>query len=101
MIADVQHLLMLFGCPFIVAPQEAESQCAQLEQLGLVHGTITDDNDILLFGGRKVYRHMCSRSKSPALYVADDVEKVLGLDRVKLISLAYFLGSDYNEGIKV
>eukprot|EP00045_Choanoeca_perplexa_P015368 m.192554 g.192554 ORF g.192554 m.192554 type:complete len:1442 (-) comp16964_c0_seq1:1864-6189(-) len=100
MITEVQHLLMLFGCPYIVAPQEAESQCAQLEQLGLVDGTITDDNDVLLFGGRKVYRHMCSRSKSPTLYVAEDIDQVLGLDRTKLISLAYFLGSDYNEGIK-
>jgi DNA excision repair protein ERCC-5 len=101
MINDVQHLLMLFGCPFLVAPQEAESQCATLELLGLSQGSITDDNDVLLFGGRTVYRHMCSQAKPPTLYLAEDVERGLGLDRDKLINLAYLLGSDYNSGLQV
>ena len=43
--------------PFLEGPGEAEAQCAYLEVSGVTAGTITDDGDVLLFGGRKVYRH--------------------------------------------
>ena len=99
MIVDVQHLLRLFGCPYVVAPQEAESQCAKLEELGLVSGVITDDNDVFLFGGRRVYRHVCSQKKEMQLFLADDLEQLAGLSRDTLVDLAYLLGSDYTAGI--
>ena len=99
MLQEAQQLLQLFGLPFIIAPMEAEAQCAALEQLGLTQGTITDDSDVLLFGGQNVYRRVCSRAKAPEFYRAADIESYLGLDRDKLIQLAYLLGCDYTPGI--
>ena len=46
----------MFGLPYIVADQEAEAQCAWLDAQGLVDGVATDDNDVFLFGGQRVYR---------------------------------------------
>ena len=46
----------MFGVPYIIAPQEAEAQCAWLDAEGLVDGVVTDDNDAFLFGARRVYR---------------------------------------------
>lgn len=56
MYQECQELLTMFGLPYIIAPTEAEAQCAWLEQAGLVDGVITDDNDAFLFGGQRVYR---------------------------------------------
>ena len=45
------------------SPPQAEAQCAYLEQAGLVDGVVTDDNDVFLFGGRHVYRHIFENKK--------------------------------------
>ncbi|KAJ5748610.1 uncharacterized protein N7511_010306 [Penicillium nucicola] len=99
MINECQQLLTLFGLPYITAPMEAEAQCAELVSLGLVDGIVTDDSDIFLFGGTRVYKNMFSQSKFVECYLASDLEKEYALHRQKLISFAHLLGSDYTEGI--
>eukprot|EP00041_Stephanoeca_diplocostata_P035863 m.1280773 g.1280773 ORF g.1280773 m.1280773 type:complete len:215 (-) comp24769_c0_seq23:414-1058(-) len=99
MIAETQAMLGMFGLPYVVAPMEAEAQCAAMELDGLTKGSISDDSDIFLFGGRNVYRRVCSKNKSPEKYSATQLQRCLGLDREKLIRLAYLLGCDYTAGI--
>ncbi|MCJ8747814.1 hypothetical protein PDJAM_G00157870 [Pangasius djambal] len=96
---ESQELLRLFGVPFIVAPMEAEAQCAALDRTDQTHGTITDDSDVWLFGGRHVYKNFFNSNKYVEHYQYIDIQNQLGLDRTKLINLAYLLGSDYTEGI--
>jgi DNA excision repair protein ERCC-5 len=57
MCRECQELLQYFGLPYIIAPAEAEAQCAWLDANGLVDGVVTDDNDAFLFGASNVYRH--------------------------------------------
>jgi DNA excision repair protein ERCC-5 len=92
-------MLRLFGIPYITAPMEAEAQCATLVSLGLVEGIITDDSDVFLFGGLRVYKNMFNQSKTVECFFSRDLERELGLDRNTLIRLAYLLGSDYVEGL--
>lgn len=99
MITECQQLLRLFGLPYITAPMEAEAQCAKLVSLGLVDGIVTDDSDIFLFGGTRVYKNMFNQSKYVECYLSSDLEKEYALDRKKLIRFAHLLGSDYTEGI--
>lgn len=99
MITECQQLLRLFGLPYITAPMEAEAQCAKLVSLGLVDGIITDDSDIFLFGGTRVYKNMFNQGKYVECYLTSDMEKEYALDRKKLIQFAHLLGSDYTEGI--
>ncbi|KKK16136.1 hypothetical protein AOCH_004993 [Aspergillus ochraceoroseus] len=99
MITECQQLLTLFGLPYVTAPMEAEAQCAELVTLGLVDGIITDDSDIFLFGGTRVYKNMFNQSKYVECYLTSDLEKEYALHRRKLISFAHLLGSDYTEGI--
>ncbi|OQE17656.1 hypothetical protein PENSTE_c020G03305 [Penicillium steckii] len=99
MINECQQLLRLFGLPYVTAPMEAEAQCAKLVSLGLVDGIVTDDSDIFLFGGNRVYKNMFNQSKFVECYLTSDLEKEYALHRQKLISFAHLLGSDYTEGI--
>ncbi|GCE97674.1 DNA repair protein rad2 [Zygosaccharomyces mellis] len=100
MITDVQDLLSRFGVPYITAPMEAEAQCATLLRDHLVEGVITDDSDVFLFGGNKVYKNMFSERNYVEYYDAESIYKNLGLDRNRMIDLAQLLGSDYTNGIK-
>lgn len=65
----------------------------------LVDGIVTDDSDVFLFGGGRVYRHMFNDKKYVECYILDDLDRELGLDRDKLVRLAYLLGGDYADGL--
>ncbi|KAK9461206.1 uncharacterized protein V1516DRAFT_651270 [Lipomyces oligophaga] len=99
MVQECQELLSRFGIPYITAPMEAEAQCAELLELGLVDGVITDDSDIFLFGASRVYKNMFNQAKFVECYRVEDLKKDLALDRLRLIELAHLLGSDYTAGI--
>jgi 5'-3' exonuclease len=96
---DIIELLEAFGLPYLIAPYEAEAQCAVLEELGLVSGVVTEDSDTFLFGAKHVYKNIFDGKKFVEVYKYDDVVNELGLTREDLVALAFFLGSDYTEGI--
>jgi DNA excision repair protein ERCC-5 len=99
MVQECQQLLKLFGLPYITAPMEAEAQCAELVRLGLVDGIVTDDSDVFLFGGTRVYRYMFNDRQVVQCYLMSDFEREFSLDQKRLIATAQLLGSDYTEGI--
>ncbi|GAA5821218.1 hypothetical protein JCM11251_004518 [Rhodosporidiobolus azoricus] len=99
MATDIKNMLALFGIPFIDAPGEAEAECASLLSRQLVDGIVSDDSDVFLFGGSRIYRNMFNEAKYVECYLLADLERELGLDRDKLVRLAYLLGSDYTEGL--
>jgi len=99
MVTECQQLLKLFGLPYVTAPMEAEAQCAELVNLGIVDGIVTDDSDVFLFGGTRVYKNMFNQAKFVECYLSSDLEKEYSLDRLKLIRIAHLLGSDYTEGL--
>ncbi|KAG5306890.1 ERCC5 protein, partial [Acromyrmex insinuator] len=92
-------LLRLFGIPYIIAPMEAEAQCAYLEQIKLTDGTITDDSDIWLFGGQCVYKNFFNHNKRMLRFRACDIQHHFKLNRNQLIQLALLVGSDYTTGV--
>lgn len=100
MTAEVQELLQCFGIPYITAPMEAEAQCAELMKLKVADGIITDDSDVFLFGGSKIYRKMFQEKQFVEFYGLDSIDGTLGLSRDQLIEMAFLLGSDYTTGIK-
>ncbi|KAI9496131.1 hypothetical protein BDB00DRAFT_869765 [Zychaea mexicana] len=99
MVQDIQEMLRLFGIPYVISPMEAEAQCAELARLSLVEGVVTDDSDVFLFGGTRIYKNMFNQQKYVECYIMHDLEREMRLDRSKLVQLAFLLGSDYTDGI--
>lgn len=58
----------MFGLPYIIAPMEAEAQCAYMELVNLVDGVVTDDSDVFLFGARSVYKNIFDDRKYVETY---------------------------------
>nr|CAI5827163.1 unnamed protein product [Callosobruchus analis] len=99
MYQEAQELLELFGVPYIVAPMEAEAQCAFLDAIDLTDGTITDDSDIWLFGGKTVYKNFFNQSKYVMEFKAENIKHHFKLSREQMILLALLVGSDYTIGV--
>ncbi|CAL9176345.1 unnamed protein product, partial [Musa hybrid cultivar] len=68
MFAECQELLQMFGLSYIIAPIEAEAQCAYMEMINLVDGVLTDDSDVFLFGVRNVYKNIFDDQKYVETY---------------------------------
>lgn len=57
---------------------EAEAQCAALDRADQTNGTITDDSDVWLFGGRHVFKNFFSQNKHVEHYQFSDLQNQLG-----------------------
>ncbi|AFZ81372.1 DNA-repair protein xp-G, putative [Theileria equi strain WA] len=95
----IQKMLKLFGIPYIVAPSEAESQCAHLNESGACYAVITDDSDALVFGANRVLKNFYN-SNIFEVYTSERLFSQLGIGRQELALIAIICGCDYTTGIK-
>ena len=100
LLEDFRALLTIMGIPWIIAPGEAEAQCAHLQKAGHVDAVISDDNDTLVFGGERVYRHFFTSQKRIELFLMGDLIRELGLGVEEMRILSVLLGSDYAIGVR-
>ncbi|KAJ6495565.1 PIN domain-like protein [Mycena vitilis] len=108
-------MLQHCGMQWCEAPGEAEAELARLNQEGIIDAIITDDCDVLIFGGKTIIRNssldLSGNKANPArdsrgkpskhhvmVYTADAVQ-ALGLTRGGLLLFALLAGGDYHSGI--
>ncbi|CAL0328619.1 unnamed protein product [Lupinus luteus] len=100
MIKEAKVLGMALGVSCLNGIEEAEAQCALLNNELLCDGCFSSDSDIFLFGARTVYRDICLGDGGYAVcYEMADIESKLGFGRDSLIALSLLLGSDYYPGV--
>lgn len=92
-------LLTLMGIPYIIAPEEADSQCAYLAKMGLVDAVMTEDMDILTFGSPKIVRNLTSHKIEATEICLNEVLERLEINQEQFIEFCILLGSDYCNGI--
>jgi flap endonuclease-1 len=81
---ECQQLLKFMGIPFIIAPTEAEAQCATLARGGKVYAAASEDMDTLTFNTPILLRHLTfsEQRKEPILEIhLDKVLEGLGMER--------------------
>ena len=98
--AEAAELLRLFGATVLVAPSEAEAQCAELAKANRVDVVATDDSDALVFGTPVVLRTF-NPVQSSANKETERIERAavlagLGLDEEQFLDLCLLCGSDYS-----
>ncbi|KAE9621035.1 putative spleen exonuclease [Lupinus albus] len=100
MIKEAKVLGMALGVSCLNGIEEAEAQCALLNNEMLCDGCFSSDSDIFLFGARTVYRDICLGDGGYVVcYEMADIESKLGFGRDSLIALSLLLGSDYYPGV--
>lgn len=100
---ECRKLLTLMGIPVVVAPSEAEAQCAELARGGKVYAAGSEDMDTLTFNAPILYRHLTfsEAKKQPISEInLQFALKGLEMDMSQFIDLCILLGCDYLEPIK-
>jgi len=91
------------GIPVVIAPSEAEAQCAELARGGKVYAAGSEDMDTLTFNTPILYRHLTfSEAKKEPI---SEINLQLALEGLEMemsqfIDLCIPLGCDYLEPIK-
>lgn len=95
-IKECIELIKLFNYTVIEAPEEADSQLANLMKNNKVDYIATDDMDILVFGGNKILKNFTVSDKKKIQEINLDVfKKSAKLTQNQLIDLGILLGCDY------
>lgn len=100
---ECKELLELMGVPYLDAPCEAESQCAELVKGGKVYAMASEDMDSLTFGAKILLRHLTfseARKMPIQEFHYDKVLEELNFTQEQFIDLCILLGCDYCESIK-
>ncbi|SGY83324.1 BQ5605_C009g05630 [Microbotryum silenes-dioicae] len=100
---ECRKLLTLMGIPWLVAPSEAEAQCAELCRGGLVYAAGSEDMDTLTFNSPVVLRHLTfSEARKLPIDVINlsAVLEGLNLTMDKFIEMCMLCGCDYLEPLK-
>lgn len=97
---DIIRLIELFGFPYIIAPEEADSQCAYLIKNNFVEYVVSDDMDLLTFGCDKIIRRFTtSTAKKMEVITLPSILSDLDIDMGSFIQLCILLGSDYGPTV--
>ena len=100
---ECQKLLTLMGVPFIVAPCEAEAQCAELAKKNKVFGVASEDADTLCFACPILLRNLHTPDSKKLEIKEISLSKILEdmkLTQEQFVDLCILLGCDYLQPIK-
>jgi len=95
-IFDVMELIKIFGFPIIESEDEADITLSELSKHSKIDAIVTDDMDILVFGGTPLLKNFSVSEKKKFQEInLDKFLKDAGLAQNQLIDIAILIGCDY------
>ena len=92
------------GVPYVVAPYEADSQLTYLEQHGHIHGVLSEDSDLLVFGVRCLLTKLDQYGECVMIRRDDFTScrevSLVGWKHQEFRMMAMLSGCDYLPGIE-
>lgn len=99
----IQELKRL-NVPYVVAPYEADAQLVYLEQKGLIHGIISDDSDLLVYGAKTLLAKLDMFGNCIAINRKDFCRcrevSLTGWSDTDFRRMAIFSGCDYLDSLR-
>lgn len=96
--------LKCMDVPYVVAPYEADSQLAYLEKQGLIHGVLSEDSDLLVFGVQCLLTKLDQYGECVMVnrkdFTACRKVSLVGWSDVEFRMMAMLSGCDYLPGIE-
>ena len=95
--------LKRLGVQYVVAPYEADAQLAYLERKGIIHGILSEDSDLLVFGAKRLLTKLdqygdCIEINRNDFTACRDISLV-GWSDVEFRRMAILSGCDYLPSI--
>jgi flap endonuclease-1 len=95
-ISEIRELIKSLGYTIVDAPQEADSQLAHMSMNKEIDYIVSDDLDILVFGGSNILKNFTVNMKKDITEINLDIlKKDLQITQDQLIDIAILSGSDY------
>jgi 5'-3' exonuclease len=97
-ISDCKNLIKIFGFPIIESKCEADNQLVYLLSNKFIDYIISDDLDILVFGGTKIIKNFTISEKNNMILL--NLNSILNeseLSKKQFIELSILLGNDYTH----
>lgn len=100
-IKECMDIIRMFGFTIVESPEEADSQLAELIKHDKINYVVTDDMDILVFGGSKLLKNFTVSDKKKIQEIdLDTIKKEIKMNQSQIIDLAILLGCDYCPSVK-
>lgn len=109
-IKSSKEILDYLGISYIQAPGEGEAQCCHLVKCNDAWGIVSQDYDVLIYGGERLVRNLTSSKtrKKGNITITTEIEYYLlskllknwDISHKQLIDICILIGNDYFSGVK-
>lgn len=94
-----KHILTLLGVPWIDAPMEAETTCADFCKQNIVNLVFSEDTDVLCYGAPILITKINTFDESAVAVIYEEILECLEMTSHQFLDFCIMCGTDYNKNI--
>lgn len=95
----LKELFTILNIPFVYAHSEAEGTCAYLSVQNIVDGVLTEDTDVLTYGGTVMLHSLKLKDGTIMEIELNNILQTLNFSMKQFVDFCIMCGTDYNDNI--